>query len=1265
MKARLFIIGAVIAVALGAIGIGLLFAPGLVDWTPNRARIAATIEQLTGTTVTIEGEVDFRFLPSPRYVASDITLSDPAGEHGTDLLTIRTLDISLDTWALLVGRTHVTAVSLLGPVLTVERFDRDFIGVVGSLAPWAERSFTIGEAGISDGTIVYRDLLSGDEHRIERLNATLRSDDPSGPHRIVGTLAWRDRPLKIEMDVGEPDGRGIARLDAGIGLTGTATRAEISGQVHLGPVPVFRGGLSMTSENAIGDLRSLAGLDVTNGADTRADPRRLHLNATLSAGPDGAEATGLALEFGDTRMEGDARVARAPDLEVGLNLALARANLGSLEDVTRAGKAIAGALYDSEQGFSLPHDMGATLTLASDAVDLGGSLVRHLRLEGVLDGGAFTVRHFTAELPGGTLTRVAGTLHAIAGSPRFVGEIDVASDNLRTLFGWLDLPVDTVPPDRLRTGSFRCEIDVTPDRLDLPAWRVGLDATRVDGGLSALFGPRPAFGLGLFADRITLDPYLAVLHAAAGIDEADNGRRQRVAEALERFDANLLIEVNEATVRGTVLEKVRLDAGIDHGRIALRDLSVGNADGGSYSLTGTLGETTPDAVDVRLEVLNGSIPGLARLLDVPLAPELAALDRLAISSTMTGTTTGLDVKGTVTSAGGTVTAGGRVVPGSPPEFLLKLKADHPDAGALLHRLTGRPHAPPEHLGQATANITLASRIDRGVDIQSVVHLGAARLALDGTADPFVPDPALDVRVQFSHSNLAELIRIHDPGFAPAHEGPGTLDISAHLEGTGAGLEVRDIDARIGTAGIRGTGRIDRTGPRPSVTLTLSSGPLGLDPWLPEREPGASGAVLPLAPGRGGWSHEPWDFGALHVLDLALDLEAQRVEYGASVIEDLALSASLVDGTAEVTRLRGRLRDGTVEGTGRLVTTGIPDLQLQVRAAGTRLDHVPDGEHLPVSGLLDYSASLTGQGRSQFELVSSLQGQGTVVLTGGVINGIDLPAASARLPAIERTADLLTMLQEATSGGETPFERIAGNFTIRNGVLTSRDLIMEAPSTSGTAVMVFDLPVRELDFRSELWLTDLPQAPPLGIRLVGPMTAPRVELDVERMQELVLQRMKRTGVLQRLATQPGAAPGADGQQSGDSKPGTGTGATDPDPAKPEPEDAGPAPKDAASGPDAGDTGPRTPDRKTQATGPRSDGTVPEPETAAPKPESAAPKPETTTPEQETAPKKPETATTGPGSSTIRPASSPPDPDSGKPGTTGKRRDFQSILEGLLE
>ncbi|MCY4590652.1 MAG: AsmA family protein [Alphaproteobacteria bacterium] len=1256
MKARLIIISAVIAVAL--VGVGLLFAPGLVDWTPNRARIAATIEQLTGTTVSIAGEVDFRFLPSPRYVASDITLSDPAGEHGTDLLTIRTLDISLDSWALLVGRTHVNAVSLLGPVLTVERFDRDFIGVVAGLAPWAERPFTISEAAIRDGTIVYRDMLSGDEHRIERLNATLRSDDPRGPHRLTGTLAWRDRPLEIDASLGELDARGTAQLDAGIGLAGTGSTAEISGRVHLGPAPVFRGALAVTSGNAIGDLRFLAGLDATDAADTGADPRPLRLSASLSAGPDGAEATGLALEFGSTRLEGDARVTPAPDFEVGLNLALARVNLGSLEDVTRAGEAIAGALFDSAQGFSLPHDMGATLTLASDAVDVGGSLVRHLRLEGVLDGGAFTVRHFTAELPGGTLTRVAGTLHAVAGRPRFVGEIDVASDKLRTLFGWLDLPVDAVPPDRLRTGTFRSEIDVTPDRLDLPAWRIGLDATRVDGGLSALFGPRPAFGLGLFADRINLDPYLPILHAAAGTNAADDGRRERVAEALERFDANLLVEVNEATVRGTVLEKVRLDAGIDHGRVDLRDLSVGNTDGGSYSLSGTLGKTTPDAVDVRLEVRNGSIPGLVRLLDIPLAKELAALDRFAISSTMTGTTTGLDVKGTATSAGGTVTAAGRIVPGSPPEFLLKLKADHPDAGALLHRLTGRSHAPPEHLGQGTANITLASRIDRGVDIQSVLHLGAARLALDGTADPFAPDPALDVRVQFSHSDLAELIRIADPGFAPAHEGPGALDITAHLEGTGSGLEVRDIDARVGNAGIRGTGRIDRTGPRPSVTLALASGPLDLDAWLPEREPEESGAIAPLAPDRGGWSHEPWDFGALRVLDLALDLEAQRAQYGASVIEDLVLAATLLDGTVEVTRLRGRLRDGTVEGRAQLVTGGIPELELEVRVTGTRLDHVPEGEHLPVSGLLEYSVSLSGQGRSQFELVSGLQGQGTAVLTEGIINGIDLPAASARLPEIERTADLLTMLQEATSGGATPFGRIAGSFTVRNGILTSRDLIMEAPSTSGTAVMVLDLPVRELDIRSELWLTDLPQAPPLGVRLVGPMTAPRVELDVERMQQLVLQRMKRTGVLQRLATQPEAAPAADGQQSGNSKPGPGTGRTDPDPAKPEPEDAGSAPKDAGPGPDAGDAEPGTPSREPQAAGPRSNGTVPEPETAAPEPKSTTPKPETATTE-------PEPTTTGPGSSTTRPESSPPDPDNGKSGATGKRRDFQSILEGLLE
>ena len=64
----------------------------------------------------------------------------------------------------------------------------------------------------------------------------------------------------------------------------------------------------MTSENAIGDLRSLAGLDVTDGAETLADPRRLHLTANLSAGPDGAEATGLARSSSATRAWREMRV---------------------------------------------------------------------------------------------------------------------------------------------------------------------------------------------------------------------------------------------------------------------------------------------------------------------------------------------------------------------------------------------------------------------------------------------------------------------------------------------------------------------------------------------------------------------------------------------------------------------------------------------------------------------------------------------------------------------------------------------------------------------------------------------------------------------------------------------------------------------------------------------------------------------------------------------------------------------------------------------
>ena len=1229
MKARLFIIGAAAVVTLGAIAVGLLFAPGLVDWTPYRSRVAAAIEELTGTRVTIAGEVDFRFLPSPRFVASRVTLSDPQGDHATDLLTIRTLDISLDSWALLGGRAHVSAVSLARPVLTLQRFDRGLAGVFASLAPWADRPFTVTEAAVTDGIILYRDLLSGDEHRIERLDVTIRSDDPRGPHRITGTLAWRNLAMGVDATLGQPDARGVASLDAEIGLTGTDSTVRFAGRLHPGASPVLRGALAVTSGNAVRDLRALAVTEITPGEETGTDPRRLHLSADLSVDPDGVEATALELEFGKARLEGEARVTRIPHPEVDISLTLARANLGTLEEVTRAGAVIARGLFDAGWRVALPHDIGGTLTLSSDAVDVGGSPVRHLRLESALDGGALTVRHFTAELPGGTLTRVAGTLHATADTPRFVGEIDATSNDLRSLLGWLDLPIGDMPPDRLRTGRFRSGIDVTRDRLDLSPWRIGLDATQIKGGMSALFGRRPAFGLGVFADRIALDPYLAL--AAGGPGRPADEARDRLAAVLQRFDANILLEIDEAKLRGAVLRKVRLAAGIDHGQITLSDLSVGDADDGSYALTGTLGGSGAQEVDLGLEIRNGSIPGLARLLDVTLAPELAALDRFGTSSTVTGTMAGLDVAGTVTSADGTLTVAGRVVPASPPEFLLRLELDHPDTGALAGRLLRRPHARLEHLGPGTANITLVSRKDRQVEFRSVLQLASGRLALDGVADPVGADPAVDVRLQLSHPDLVQLIRLNDPGFSPVLNGSRALELSARLEGTASALVAQDIDARIGPTGVRGSGRIDRTGARPAIGLTLQAGPLDLGPWLPAGEPAASGGVAPVPASRGGWSHEPWDFSGFQAFDLALDLEADRVEYNAYVIDDPVLKASLVGGTAEVAHLRGGLHGGTVEGSGRLATSGVPDLELELSVTGARLG-APDGTaDLPVSGLLDYSAGLSGQGRSEFELVSSLRGQGTVVLADGTVHGIDLPAASARLPEIERAADLLTMLRETTSAGVTPFGRIGGSFAIRDGVVRSGDLVVDAPSASGTADVTLDLPVREFDVASELSLTDHPRAPPLGVRLVGSAAAPRVELEVERMQDYVLQRMKRTGVLQRLGAQPRAVPRADGRGADAGKPGTGE--TGPDVARPGSGRAEPRPAD------------------------------PEPRKAGPRPQTAGP--DGGKPGQETVPPGPRDAAPRPDRSRTPPADAQPEPGGGKSGTADGRRDFQSILEGLLK
>jgi len=111
----------------------------------------------------------------------------------------------------------------------------------------------------------------------------------------------------------------------------------------------------------------------------------------------------------------------------------------------------------------------------------------------------------------------------------------------------------------------------------------------------------------------------------------------------------------------------------------------------------------------------------------------------------------------------------------------------------------------------------------------------------------------------------------------------------------------------------------------------------------------------------------------------------------------------------------------------------------------------------LSGKTEFQAKGQAKGRSQKELVESLNGNGQFKFLNGAIHGINLAAALRRAK---------TLGFGGSESEKTDFAELSGSFTIKNGVLENRDLKMLAPLVRLAGEGLVPMPPQTVDYNVE-------------------------------------------------------------------------------------------------------------------------------------------------------------------------------------------------------
>lgn len=1095
-----------------------MIAPFVLDLNDYKVYVTDLVKEKTGRQLAIDGRIDLSLLPIPTIKIDRVRFANLKGAATPVMVKIATIEASIALAPLFKGRVEIDSLTFVDPVIELEtladgRANWDIPLAGNDSVDGEATALSIDSLNIVNATLIYRDSAANTVERIEKLHMEAAIDSISGPFRATGRLLAQSGDveavaLEFEINIDRLDRRPLplqaviklTAADASISFNGTATSASIDAELT--------GKLKLESPSLARIITVLTGRAGNSLLD-----QPLSATATVTALSAAAGINDIRFDFGGIQGSGaiSATLAQGPQIDVAI--ALNRVDLDAL--MAKAGEPgeDTGA---AATVFELPDGVYATLDLRIDALVYNQGIIRQAQLIATLDQRTVTLQQASALLPGGSDITLFGVLDALDGKPHFTGQIEASADNLRAALDWLDVAYPDVPQDRLRKLSLSTKIDVTPDLAKISAIDLQIDLTRLNGGVNVGLGARPAFNAIITIDQINLDAYLPVASDGNTRNDAEQGNNNPFA-LLDIFDAEIKAKIGSLVYQSTPVSGLAIDAGIRSGILTLRSLTVSDFAGSSGTISGTVdaAKTSFDmAYDLdisdaaRLYRLAGIAPPSITIGTVTAAGRVSGdLSTIALESRVTLWDSEATFRGAVTDLSGT------------PSINAEISVHSDNLNRLARRfgttLPAKAEGPFSLKGNVKGDMASA-------DINFNLSAMGAEISLVGSLNDLLGAAQYDLALSAEHPDLVTLVESLADGVRFENRDLGKISLQAKIIGDPGKATIDEIDALIGPSQINGAASLRFDGPRPFIEADLIANEFIADMFLAVVAKGGGGV------GRGGsttpaanqgntpaerWSRKPIDLSGLYGFDLDAKIASKALVFGKYRFEDVALSVKIEDGVLEVDKLSGRLYGAPTTISARLAATTPPTLDISFALQGADLQAlmIDTAQIDAVSGLVELTGKFNSRGRSEFELISALEGDATLAVRDGVINGISLGQLNDRLANINNEADMIALVGNALNGGTTAIVSLNGSFTASKGVLRSDDLRAVLDGGEGRASASIDLPHWQLAMNSEFRLTGHPDAPPVGLLLMGPIDNPEREIRDQALRDFVLAKIIAVGV----------------------------------------------------------------------------------------------------------------------------------------------------------
>lgn len=351
------------------------------------------------------------------------------------------------------------------------------------------------------------------------------------------------------------------------------------------------------------------------------------------------------------------------------------------------------------------------------------------------------------------------------------------------------------------------------------------------------------------------------------------------------------------------------------------------------------------------------------------------------------------------------------------------------------------------------------------------------LTAKGKATPTAESLTAQGQVQLAVSSLKKLGKTLDMALLPDDvKGEGKLDLRGTFDYRDPQVALNDLSLTLDGLTVTGKAGVRLGDPRPLITADLSStDTLVLDNYIAQDKPAPSGQAKGDAPAKSeGWSTEPVmaDISALKAVDADIALRIGGLKYEKMTLGALAAKATLKNGTLNASIPEFAFYGGKAAANATVQATSANSLAIRKDATisnadiGQFLRDAADFDRLEGKGDLKFAISTAGVSTRDF--VSRLDGNGALSLQNGAIRGFNLAETVREARALVQSVknkDFTASLQSGTNDAvRTDFAAFSGSFTIDKGVVSNRDLNLQAPLLTVTGEGTVNLPQQSVDYR---------------------------------------------------------------------------------------------------------------------------------------------------------------------------------------------------------